>query len=65
MIERTGVQPETLDRVRPRNLDASVHQPTSRARIYQPSGYTEEAELAFAIDSEIELEDAFVSMFSR
>src|SRR5689334_2842397 len=62
MIEAAGVQPEPLDRPRPRKLERAVHQEAADAGADEFCRDTEHADLAGVRLTEIELEQAFVAV---
>src|SRR5579871_16814 len=62
MVERARVQPKTLDGMGPRDLQRVVHQPTAGAGRDERGRDAEEADLALALDAEVELEEAFVAV---
>jgi hypothetical protein len=58
MIECAGMDPEAPNRARPRALDRAIHQPTAGAAADEGRYEAKEAELAFAGDTEVELQQS-------
>src|SRR5207245_933001 len=61
MIERAGVHPDTVDRLRPCQFQRAVHQPAPGAAADQFCGHAEEGQLALTDLPKIQFKQSLVA----